>query len=288
MTKDELKHFLEWTFPKLIISPGTIIFYQKNELNWLKTKVAAWQKLRPEFTDTIVKTDDYVVMQRKMDAFLTIYQLKKPVSLEQAAKDWGPMSLKALYQKAGIPGLSDPPMVYLGPSTSKGHYDPKKNRIWINPKKNKTNSEKMKTLYFEMGNAFQRKELEAINSSKGSPEEKAMMVIKREFKTSKRELSRIMGKHKAKAVEDLVVKIDIPKNIMNQFGKKRTFSKTKRVPMPKIGALKVPDKRTALYWFQINHWSENNQIMEYALSPHTVGGKESTLELEIKKATKKK
>ena len=54
-----------------------------------------------------------------------------------------------------------------------------------------------------------------------------------------------------------------------------------------LAVLKDQDKRNALFFYQVRHWKDEQIIKEYAYRPHTPNSKESTLDQEIKKYTKR-
>ena len=78
----------------------------------------------------------------------------------------------------------------------------------------------------------------------------------------------------------------IPEKIWKRYNKV-SYKKDTRVEMPSRTVLKDQEQRTVLFWFRIRNWTDQQIINESAYRPHTPGGKESTLDQEIKKYSSK-
>ena len=284
MTNDEIKQFLEWAFPKWEKLTPTLRqkWFYGREQKWLGIKISSWIDIMVFDDDKKPKVEksDLTILEKKFQVFTRFYEAKNPMKLEEAVKEWGSGSLNDFYGKAKIAKLDKPPKVILGPSTSKGHYDPKKNIIWINPRKNHTKKEMMDTLNFEVCNASQREEM--LKAAKGDPVKGAWISVKNEYLVSKGEFIKSKANASVKTVQDLVDKLGISPKILKDFCKKRKFNVTKRVPMPTIGQLSKQKMRNAVFWFQVDGWSKENQIKEFALGRHTPGSSETSLNQEIR------
>jgi len=288
MTKEEQNHFVEWVFPKLFDSEFQYKKYKENKARWLLFRINRFRRLYTHYSKVVLKTEDlksedYKAIIQEIDKyFKECEKLPKGKSLDTAVLGWGQGKTKEdLYRKVMLTQLPKEPMVFFGPSRSKGHYLTSKNRIYIDPFKNDKNPKKIATLEFELVNASKQTKYDAILKGTGTAREKAWKKVEVEFGTSKREIQKLLRQHHAKDYGELVTNMGIGKQILQNY-KPRAFDRSTikkvRIPMPPKSTLADQDKRNALWWYQVGGWKDCQRVKEWAYRPHTPGKNEATID----------
>jgi hypothetical protein len=290
MLPNDIKKFVQYAVPK-ISSVGTLGVYKKDKKKWLNLRFASFKKQNIKFKNYQLTDQEIGKIIKDVDLQYSISQSMQNISLEEAVRilSQGNDNIQSFYRRVGISGrLRKEPTVWYGPSTSSGHYEASKNRIYIDARKNKTNEQRMKTLEFEILNAANEEQLNKIKLGKGTALDKAWMHIKLEFQVSKAERDKLIRVNSVKSIDELVDKMGVTQYIPSVYKNtppvyNKSTIKTVRVKMPELSVLRETDKRNVLFWYLVRNWSDDQIIEEYAYRPHTAGNSESTLEQEIKK-----
>lgn len=286
----DIKSFIQDAVPRVSSSTFNQKNYERDKKAWVANKFELYKKKprNSKYKSTVLTKSDIDRIITDIDLQCSISKSVQRVPLAEALKLLGwTRGLDAFYTHVHIQKLVDPPTVWYGPSTSSGHYVPGTNRIYIDIRKNRSVPERLKTLEFEVVNASHRDARKRLETSNVPAVKKAWESIKLEYQVSKLELKKLLHAHNVSSPEKLVEAMGINKSslpptpIYNE-----AKIKTQRVKMPGVGQLSDKDKRTAIFWYLVRAWKDEEIIKEYAYRPHTPGGTESTLDQEIRKFQK--
>lgn len=290
---NDIKLFVQYVVPK-ISSIGTYNIYKRDKNKWLKERFESFKRHYKTYKNAQINDLDLKKVIVDVDLQYSISQGMQNVPLVEAVRilSEGKIDINVFYRNVGITRLRNEPTIWYGPSTSSGHYDANRNRIYIDIRKDRALKQRMKTLEFEIVNASHRDARKLLATGIGKAEAKAWKSIKLEYQVSKLERDKILRINKVNSIEELVEKMGITQYIPQMYKNtppiyNASKIKTERIKMPELNVLRDKDKRTALFWFLVRKWKDDQIIQDYAYRPHTPGvSKESTLEQEIRKYQK--
>ena len=216
----------------------------------------------------IVENDEYDKVHKHLSelvkkANVTKYQKKvealmKGANNKEYAESIGEILLNQSFD-------SGPPNVVLGPAESTGYYSPDYHVIVLDPDKNPNDDAKLDTLAFETGNALQRKGFLAKKGIKGSKESI-------EFETMKGYIDMMMKATGTKNIDELVKKLGIKTKYLVKAKPVDSIKQKEFVPaMPSTGDLSDQKMRSALAWWKMKDWTENQRKEYFGASAHAKG-----------------
>ncbi|MGC3968492.1 MAG: hypothetical protein QM775_14275 [Pirellulales bacterium] len=173
---------------------------------------------------------------------------------QDLAKAIGEMLLESMKGKATIVALGDTPSV--------GYYDPNFDVIVLDPKKNKTADDLLDTLSFETGNAkrrddFLKKDKSTTSVEFGTMNDYVQMLLKGSKSTDVNELVKYLNisvEHLKPANAQLILKMKQPE-----------------LPMPDKEEMPEQKLRTALAWWKMKDWTDEQRQQYFSRSAHAEG-----------------
>jgi len=244
--------------PLSACDPGT---YEKNKGVFIDKHLGAiWTKKYGGFypgPGELKKLQSYVDglikvgQPRPYDEF--VKDLVKRSKNQEFAKGMGELLLKSPPKFKGTS-----PNVAYGDADSVGYYNNKYHVIVLDPKKNPTADALLDTLAFETGNANRKEDFD-----KGGSKTEV------EFGTMKSYIDMLMKAAKVKDIDGLVEALKIPKEYLKEANAKKVLSMdTPALDMPKISEQKI---RSALAWWKMKKWSEEERKQYFGQSAHAEG-----------------
>ncbi len=281
----DIKSFIQDVVPRVFSSKFNQQNYERDKKAWVTGKFELYKKKvrNNKYKSTVLTPLDIARIITDIDLQCSISRGVQHFTLADALKLLGwTRGLVAFYKHVGIVWLAAPPTVSYGPSTSSGHYAPETNRIYIDIRKNRSVPERLKTLEFEVVNASHRSERNRLDKSSFPAEKKAWESVRLEYRTSKTELQKLLREHKVSSPEKLIEAMGIQKSSLPPTPVYNDATiKTQRVKVPDVSRLSDQDQRTAVFWYLVRNWTDEQIIKEYAYRPHTPSKAESTLDQEI-------
>jgi len=201
-----------------------------------------------KYLDDLVDTAN----ARRFD--IAVKDLVKGAKNKELAEAMGSMLLESM--------SGNLPNVALGATPSVGYYDPKYNVIVLDPIKNATPDAQLDTLSFETGNAKRRDAFLDKENSKTNTE----------FGTMNDYVKILLTASKSSDIDQLVEYLNIPKEYLEPAVAAEILKmKQPALPMPDKTVMPEQKFRSALAWWKMKHWKEEERLQYFSKSAHAEG-----------------
>jgi hypothetical protein len=205
------------------------------------------KKVKKYLDDLVDKADP-----RPLD--VAVKQLMSAAQNKEFAESMGSIILESMSGKL--------PTVALGAAQSVGYYDPNFNVIVLDPNKNKTPDALLDTLSFETGNAVRRDAfLDKENSTTNV-----------EFGTMNDYVKILLTASKSTDINQLVEYLKIPKEYLEpDVAEEILKMEQPALSMPDENVMSEQKLRSALAWWKMKDWTEEERLKYFSKSAHAKG-----------------
>jgi hypothetical protein len=154
------------------------------------------------------------------------------------------------------------PDVVLGPTPSIGYYSPDYHVVVLDPVKNPTPDAMLDTLSFEIGNALRRESFMSDKNAKASIE----------FGTMNDYINLLMEATHSGGINTLVANLGIDEKYLIPANAKTILGmKEPALDMPKESEVSGQKLRSALAWWKMQDWTEDERKQYFSTSAHAEG-----------------